>query len=1404
MTAVSQDPSSPPHAPARRRRWWLGAGLVLLGAVLVPAAVLLWLLQTDAGGRRLLQWLPGVQVEAASGSIFDSHFSARRLVIAASSPAPGQPALLEVDDLAWHGARWRWLPGNGAWLDLEIAELRVRRVALHTGPPSQERLVAPRSLRLPLNLHVRTLLVEELHVDRQEPLRGLLGSLQLGASGGAEHRAELRSLSWQHVDGSAQARIGADTPFALEASLQARADRGETWQAEARAQGPLSSFDIKARLAGQARDKGSAPALDAQAQIRPFEAWPLGNVSASTRALDLASLLPQAPRTRIDGRALIRSQGLKQPVDVEIELDNAAATRLGEGGWPVHALRLVLKADPRQPQRLLLGPFEIEAADQRGPAGRFSGSGVWEGSSLRLQSRLSDIQPQRLAAQAAAMRLSGPLEFRIDGLPTPDPRQPGPDWRGLSGLVAQVRGELEGHVSGAPQAVRLVLDAQAQSGSLEVRTLQASSGDARAELSAQLKQIEPGRWRLASEGTLKAFDPVTWIPGSDAAAWGRGPHRLNGSWTLELSAPERLMGTPLAQWLPRLQGRADVKLADSRLAGVPLQGELALSQDSREPHTQRSRARGELRLGSGSLQFDGSGDPSGSGSSDRTQLRLQLPALAELAPLAALLPAASSWTPRRGQLQLQASLRGRWPEMGAEIDAVASELQVGELSLARASVRGHVDRQRADELSLKFEGTRLAWGSSQVDQLRGDVQGSLARHRFEVEVDAPLQPPTTLAQWLDWRTTGKGARSRADGTGGWTSLPAGGGRWSVQLERLSLSAREAESSTGSRGQPVWLEAGALQGEAVFDAQGSPQQLTLNPGRVRSGALALRWSEANWQAQPQGPGSWRLLAELEPWTVAPVLQRLPQARGGALSWSGDLQMGALMDIRAGARFEAELRLQRLGGDLSFSDGGAPAPLGLSTVELRLQARDGQWRLQPRIQGQMLGNLQGEALVRTAAADRWPAPNAPIEGQLAAQVASLAAWAGWLPPGWRLQGEADAQARLSGTWGAPGYTGFVQARRVAVRNLLQGVDLQDGELRLQLEGDRARVETLTLRGGEGRLSAEGSARFGAQPQLQLSARADKLRVLGRVDRQLVISGQAQLSAASDRFKLDGRIVADSGLIDLSRRDGPTLDDDVTVLRGGAQPEAELARREPSPLMRQMQVLLEIDLGRQLRLRGRGLDTGLSGKLTLTAPRGRLAINGTVRADSGTYAAYGQKLEIERGLVVLTGPLDSARLDILALRPNLDQRVGVAITGAALEPRVRLYSEPEMAETDKLSWLVLGRGPEGLGRTDTALLQRAALALLAGEEGAPTDGVLRALGLDEFSIRQSEGEVRDTVVSVGKQLSRRWYVGYERGVNATAGTWQLVYRAAQRFTLRAQSGQENSLDLIWTWRFGAPAPP
>jgi translocation and assembly module TamB len=252
------------------------------------------------------------------------------------------------------------------------------------------------------------------------------------------------------------------------------------------------------------------------------------------------------------------------------------------------------------------------------------------------------------------------------------------------------------------------------------------------------------------------------------------------------------------------------------------------------------------------------------------------------------------------------------------------------------------------------------------------------------------------------------------------------------------------------------------------------------------------------------------------------------------------------------------------------------------------------------------------------------------------------------------------------------------------------------------------------------------------------------------------------------------------------------------GTAAPTAPAQRPAPTTVGRNVALDLRLALGEKLRVRGQGLDAGLRGELRITSPGGRLAVNGSVRTVDGTFAAYGKKLDIDRGMVSFNGPVENPRLDIEATRPNLDIRVGVAISGSAAEPRVRLFSEPEMSETEKLSWLVTGQAGTGVGGVDTAVLQAAAVALTGGGGSAPTEQLTRVFGLDQVSVRQTDGDVSETVVALGKQLSKNWYAGYERGLNATRGTFQLVYRVAQRVTLRAESGDDSSLEMIWVWRW------
>ncbi len=1406
-------PSAQVTAPASRfglvRQAWR---LVLAAALGLPVAGLLaiWaVLHHEQGTAWLLTGVPGLQVTAPRGALLGPDFSAERVLYRWDQ---GRQSL-EIEGLRWTGAQWRWWLRGGAWVGVQAQEVQAQCVAVNTGPATGRPVPVPASLALPFELRVQQVRVGQLEVDRLPPWREVSGRVELGGQQGSQHRMDDLVFLWDELKAQGQARIASLVPFEAEAQLALAGTGAVAWEAELSARGPLQALDLQAKLQAPTLGAGLKPALQGKAQLKPFAAWPLGTVDLTLQALDLAQLSSRLPATRLTGRAAVQSLGLDQPVQADIVLDNAAAGSWTDDRLPVRRVHLEVRSRVDTPDTVEIRHLDLDLGSPQRAAGQWRSSGSWNGAELRIKGVASDIQPQWMDARAPAMTLSGPLQVGLLGVEMPHGGGSPKAARSATPWTVEVQGALNGALEGLGQRTTLTLDGSIKPQEVQLRQLLAEAGAARAQLSGTLTLTAAGAWQVRSNGQIVEFDPTPWIPGAASAAWRKGPHQLNGQWSVDVLAPAWRTGASALQWMQTLQGSAQVDLGASRVSGVAASGRLRLTQSPAAAPAERSQLQGELRLGRNQVSFTGQGDPAGSGSADRWQAQVAAAALGELAPLSALWPEVAGWMPQAGRLEAKASAAGRWPDLGTEGEVLIEGLKSSEYAMARGEARWQWSGKDSEPLSVTGQLQDASLGPNRVARLRGDLRGTLRQHTASLDLALPLRPPQVLERMLEL-PAGAGTQARMSVEGGWTAETAGGGRWTGTVKRLEAGAWSPNGAASNQrpaaAEPaqerVWLDAGDVRSELRFDAERRLRSLRLEAGQATLAAgLRLKWDEARYELRDPSRADrpdFQWQADVLPFALAPWLQRADTG----LQWTGDLRLSARMRVRAAERFEAQVSLQRHDGDLQVVESGQVQPLGISTVDLTLQARDGLWSLAPRFVGRSVGEISGAVQLRTDPAARWPDAQAALSGSVKARVPNLGVWSGWTPAGWRIQGEVDSTATLGGRFGAPQLTGDLSARNVGVRNLLQGVDYSDGELKVVLQGETARIERLSLRSGEGRITGEGVGEFGAQPSARVQVNAQTFRVLGRLDRQLVASGQAVLALKPDQLKLDGRVLIDSGLFDLASRDAPALDEDVRV-RGPRDAPAATARLEPAALprlVRQSSVNLDVDLGKKLRLRGRGLDTALQGDLKLTTPGGRLAVNGTVRTQGGTYAAYGQKLEIERGIVAFTGQVDTPRLDIVALRPNTDIRVGVAVSGTPQAPRARLFSEPEMGETDKLSWLLLGRGSEGLARTDTAVLQRATVALLAGEGEAPTDSFLRAFGIDDLSLRQTDAEGRETVVRLGKQLSRNWYAGYERGVNATAGTFQLIYRVAQRFTLRAQSGLENSVDLIWTWRYDkSPLP-
>lgn len=433
---------------------------------------------------------------------------------------------------------------------------------------------------------------------------------------------------------------------------------------------------------------------------------------------------------------------------------------------------------------------------------------------------------------------------------------------------------------------------------------------------------------------------------------------------------------------------------------------------------------------------------------------------------------------------------------------------------------------------------------------------------------------------------------------------------------------------------------------------------------------------------------------------------------------------------------------------------------------------------------------------------------LAGQLTGRIPDLSGLGPALGGGIASAGAIEWDAALAGSPQAPQLRGHVRGRDLAIALLDHGIRLENGELALRFEDERAVLERLAFLAPHepparasrivgkaptepGRLSVSGEADI-QQRRVRLDATLTRLPLSQRPDRWIVASGTARLEHEDVLLRLGARLAADLGFIAEVAAGRPKLSDDV-VVRGRETPPSR-------PLTLRIETDVGLDLGERFHLRAAGLTARLEGRLRVRGGNAApLVATGRIEAKDGRFEAYGQRLTVERGIVNFQGPVEDPGLNVLALRKGLPVEAGVSVTGTVQRPVVRLISEPPLPDAEKLSWIVLGRPADASG-ADASLLLAAAGAIFGGEGEAITDQIAQTLGIDEISLRQApEGEtLSGQILTVGKRLSDRVWLAHEHGLTAGTGVLKLTYMLTPRLSLVTRTGEDNAVDLLFNFRF------
>jgi translocation and assembly module TamB len=331
----------------------------------------------------------------------------------------------------------------------------------------------------------------------------------------------------------------------------------------------------------------------------------------------------------------------------------------------------------------------------------------------------------------------------------------------------------------------------------------------------------------------------------------------------------------------------------------------------------------------------------------------------------------------------------------------------------------------------------------------------------------------------------------------------------------------------------------------------------------------------------------------------------------------------------------------------------------------------------------------------------------------------------------------------------------------------------------------------------ISLEGGTRVGCTADLKMEGTGKRPSVKGKI---AIESGVIMVSERRrDLHPVEGKSVLWETIASSQAPEGSIRREEATgrapaaALRGGVSGDEDASR--PGNIDLDVDVVIPSGLW----IRGNNLAVELTGELSLVQKEALPTISGSLQTLQGRFVLLDRAFTLDRGTVTFYGgdEIDPS-LDLMMTTDVDGNSIYLSITGTALDPELKLSSDPEMTDSDIMALLLFGRTGDELDSGQTDLLGKRVASIAASMGGAKLEAKLaQELGVDMIGIRRSTGDEGGSSLVIAKYLSPRVMLKYEQALEESGRFLvNLEYLLAKSFKLETLIGHQDQSAVGLGW--------